>query len=191
MAYPQLDSQSGSDWVDEAELVRRLAAFEADAWQVAFDRYFASVYRLALSRTFQASAAEDLAAEVFAEAARGIERYRYRGVPFRAWLYRIARNLIADHLKRRARQSGVPIEAVQESLVAAADDVELRTDFTRALATLPEDQRIVVVLRLVEGCSVAEVAAVLRRSNDAVKQLQRRALLALRERLSQGSTAAQ
>jgi RNA polymerase sigma-70 factor (ECF subfamily) len=103
-------SQLGVETVDEAMLVNRLAAFDADAWNAVFDRYFTSIFRLAYVRTRHHGAAEDIAAQTFAEAAQGIRRYRYRGVPFRAWLYRIARNLTSDHLKAELRQPRVSLD---------------------------------------------------------------------------------
>ena len=129
--------------------------------------------------------AEDIAAEVFAEAAKGIGRYRYRGIPFRAWLYRIARNTIADHLKAQNRRGQVSLEDMEGILEAAPTDLDLRADFVRALNYLNEDQRMVVVLRFVSDCSLREVAEVLAKSEGAIKQLQHRALTILKTRLAE------
>jgi RNA polymerase sigma-70 factor (ECF subfamily) len=164
---------------DEAALVTQLAAFDPDAWRAVFDRYFTSIFRLVYMRTRQSSTAEEIAAQTFAEAAAGIRRYRYRGVPFRAWLYRIARNLTADYLKASQKRQHVPLDESWLGDDTPALDAETRADFLLALDKLTDDQRTVVLLRFVEGCSLAEAAAILGRSTGAVKQLQHRALAVL------------
>lgn len=172
---------------DESLLVSRLAAFDAEAWRTVFDRYFASVFRLAYARTQHPAAAEDIAAETFAEAAAGIRRYRYRGVPFRAWLYRIARNLVSDHLKGERQRRRVPLgETGAEAETAPA--FEMRADLLAALDELTEDQKTVVILRLVDGYSLAEVAQIMGRSTGAIKQLQYRGVAVLQRLMSEERT---
>ena len=171
------------DSVDEAVLVTRLAAFEPEAWSAIFERYFSSIFRLAYVRTRHHGAAEDIAAQTFAEAANGIRRYRYRGVPFRAWLYRIARNLTADHLKAEQRRPHVSLSETQ-AIETPAVDPESYVDFLAAVDELTDDQKTVVMLRLVEGYSLAEVAAIVGKSVGAVKQLQYRAIGALQQSMS-------
>jgi len=169
---------------DDAVLVRQLAAFEPEAWSSIFERYFTSVFRLVYMKTRQLSASEDIAAQTFAEAAIGIRGYRYRGVPFRAWLYRIARNLTADYLKKQNRQSHVYLNETQIYDVNPAFDAEIRADLLRAMENLTDDQRNVFLLRFVEGLSLAEVAEVMSKSAGAVKQLQHRALVTLQQGLA-------
>jgi RNA polymerase sigma-70 factor (ECF subfamily) len=178
-AAPEL----GVETADEAILVNRLAAYDADAWNAVFDRYFTSIFRLAYVRTRHHGAAEDIAAQTFAEAAQGIRRYRYRGVPFRAWLYRIARNLTSDHLKAEQRQPRVSLDQSPGLEVAAAEP-ESYVDLVAALDELTDDQKTVVMLRLVDGYSIAEVAGITGKSVGAVKQLQHRAIGTLQQRMS-------
>ena len=186
-----LDTETSSQIVaeNESDLVRRLAAFEPAAWQSVFDQHFQALVRFAYVRTLQLGVAEDIAAEVFAEAAKGIGRYRYRGIPFRAWLYRIARNTIADHLKAHKRRAQVPLDDMETSPEATPADLDLRVDFVRALNYLNEDQRTVVVLRFVSDCSLREVAEVLAKSEGAIKQLQHRALAILRAKMAEAPGA--
>lgn len=176
-------SDASLDSTDEAHLVSRLATFDTGAWDAIFQRYFASIYRLAYVRTRDAVAAEDIAAQTFAEAAQGIQRYRYRGVPFRAWLYRIARNLISDHLKAERRQTRVPLD---ETAPFAAPEAEAEgyVDFVAALDELTDDQKTVVTLRLVDGYSLTEVAGIVGKSVGAVKQLQFRAIGVLQRHMA-------
>ncbi len=185
MPVPETETSPQIAADDEAALVEQLAAFDPAAWQSIFDQYFPALVRFAYVRTFQVGVAEDIAAEVFAEAAKGIGRYRYQGIPFRAWLYRIARNTIADHLKAQNRRGQVSLEDMEGILEAAPTDLDLRADFVRALNYLNEDQRMVVVLRFVSDCSLREVAEVLAKSEGAIKQLQHRALTILKTRLAE------
>jgi RNA polymerase sigma-70 factor (ECF subfamily) len=175
---------------DEATLVRQLAAFEAEAWREVFERYFTSIFRLVYVRTKQSSVSEDIAAQTFAEAAANIRSYRYRGVPFRAWLYRIARNLTADYLKADLRRPRVPLEETWLDESSPATDAETRADLLVAFDDLTDDQKTVIQLRFVEGCSLAEAAALMGKSTGAVKQLQHRALTTLQRRMSVDEKAA-
>lgn len=177
-------AETSVESLDEAALVGQLAAFDPDAWRAVFERYFTSIFRLAYVRTRHHGAAEDIAAQTFAEAAAGISRYRYRGVPFRAWLYRIARNLTSDHLKAQQRQPQVTLDETH-NLTTDPADPETYADFLAAVDELTDDQKTVVLLRLVDGYSLAEVAGVMGKSTGAVKQLQHRALVSLQQRMSE------
>jgi len=170
--------------MDEAALVSQLAAFDPDAWRTVFERYFTSVFRLAYVRTRHHGAAEDIAAQTFAEAAEGIGRYRYRGVPFRAWLYRIARNLTSDHMKAQQRQPQVTLDETQALEADSTAEPEAYADLLTAIDELTDDQKTVVLMRLVDGYSLAEVAEVMGKSTGAIKQLQYRALATLQQRMS-------
>jgi RNA polymerase sigma-70 factor (ECF subfamily) len=166
-----------------AEFVQGLIAHDPAAWQEVFENHFQGIFRLAYARTMDRAAAEDIAAEVFAEAFRGIKRYEYRGLPFRAWLYRIASNTIADHLKTRSRRPAVSLAEVEDLLPAAEEDIEGRADLVAAIGTLPVPQQRVLLLRFVNFMSLQEVAQVMGKSLGAIKQLQFRAVAALREKL--------
>jgi RNA polymerase sigma-70 factor (ECF subfamily) len=169
---------------DESALVRQLAAFDPEAWRAVFERYFAAIFRIVYVKTRQSAVSEEIAAQTFAEAVAGIRNYRYRGIPFRAWLYRIARNLTSDYLKARHARPSVPLEDTWPADSNSAADVETRTDFLVALGQLTENQRTVILLRFVDGFSLAEAAAFMGKSIGAVKQLQLRALAALQQRMS-------
>ncbi len=168
----------------EATLVKSLIAHNQAAWQEVFEAHFHGIFRLAYARTLDRSAAEDIAAEVFAEAAKGIHRYEYRGVPFRAWLYRIATNVIADHIKARKRRPAVSLHEIEDFLPAAEEDIESRLDFVAALRTLPVPQQHVMLLRFVNVLSLQEVAQLMGKSLGAIKQLQYRAVASLREKMA-------
>jgi RNA polymerase sigma-70 factor (ECF subfamily) len=149
----------------------------ADLYQMHFDRIYAYMSRRVATR----SDAQDLTAEVFGQALANLGRFEWRGVPFAAWLYRIAANAVTDHHHRTVREENVPEnpEPKREELESA----ERRATLFRAVRDLPADQRRVIEMRFAEGRTIAEIARMLQRSEGAVKQLQFRALEGLRARL--------
>ena len=151
----------------------------ADLYRMHFDRVYAYVARRVATR----SDAQDLTAEVFQQALANLGRFEWRGVPFAAWLYRIAANAVADHHHRTVRDQNVPSspESGREELESA----EQRAALYRAVRDLPADQRRVIEMRFAEDKPIAEIARLLGRSEGAVKQLQFRALGGLRARLDQ------
>jgi len=153
----------------------------AELYEINFER----VYAYAVKRVRDRAEAEDVTAEVFHQALANLKRFEWRGIPFSAWLFRIAANLISDRWQRSGREipddSGV-IESAQVS-PAEIEDVERRATLFRLVDTLPAEQKRVVVLRFVEQKSIKEVAKEVRKTEGAVKQLQFRALSSLRERM--------
>jgi RNA polymerase sigma-70 factor, ECF subfamily len=153
----------------------------AELYEINFER----VYAYAVRRVGNRAEAEDLTADVFQHALANLHRFEWRGIPFAAWLFRIAANLISDRWKRSGREvaddSG-QIESAQVSPVEI-EEVERRATLYRLVDTLPEEQRRVVVLRFVEQKSIKEVARQIRKTEGAVKQLQFRALSNLRARM--------
>ncbi len=167
------------------EAAQKDPACFADLYEINFER----VYAYVVKRVRDRAETEDLTAEVFHQALANLKRFEWRGIPFAAWLFRIAANLISDRWQRSGREvaddSGL-IDSVQaKSGVAPAEieDVERRATLFRLVGTLPAEQRRVVVLRFVEEKSIKEVAREVRKTEGAVKQLQFRALSSLRARM--------
>jgi RNA polymerase sigma-70 factor (ECF subfamily) len=144
-----------------------------------YDRYFHRVWAYVIRRTGERAEAEDITSEVFRRALENLRGYESRGVPFAAWLLRIAANLLADRFQKAGRESPDP---VPESAEADAG-LERRALLFQLVDRLPEAQRHVIELRYVEGRSLFEVAAALGKTEGAIKQLQRRALEQLRTEL--------
>ena len=165
------------------EPIAALIALEPRAWQDLFERYYRKMYSFAYVRTGDVHISEEIAAEVFAAAARGIARYRDTGAPIGAWLYRIARNITADHVDRRAKRPTVSIDAVLLETEGMAARVENAADLAQGVARLTKEQQEVIVLRFYNDCSLQETAATIGKSVGAVKLLQHRALAALRRQL--------
>ncbi len=145
-----------------------------------FERVYAYVSR----RIQERAETEDVTAEVFHQALANLRRFEWRGIPFSAWLYRIAANLISDRWQRSGREvtDEERIEAAQVG-PAEIEEVERRATIFRLVEGLPAEQKRVVVLRFVEEKSIKEVAKQVGKSEGAVKQLQFRALSTLRARM--------
>jgi RNA polymerase sigma-70 factor, ECF subfamily len=146
-----------------------------------YEAHFARIYAFVMGRVRDRGAAEDITADVFRHALAAIGSFQWRGVPFASWLYRIAANEIADWLNRRSRES-VTI-ANDEPGEDEIDAIERRAALYALVKALPRDQRRVIELRFVEERSIRETAQTIGRSEGAVKQLQLRALQALRDRM--------
>ncbi len=142
-----------------------------------------SFVRYRLRRTEEA---EDIASQVFEIAYARADRFDYRGVPIEAWLIGIARNLVRDHIKKIGRRGYEEelMETTAPSLPDASEIVDLRQDLAAAMQALTEDQQTVLSLRFILDKSVADTARLMERSEDAVKNLQRRALAAMQRALA-------
>jgi RNA polymerase sigma-70 factor, ECF subfamily len=152
----------------------------ADLYELNFERVYAYVVKRLQDRT----ESEDVTSEVFHQALANLKRFEWRGIPFAAWLFRIAANLISDRWQRSGREV-CDEDAVESAQVSPAEieEVERRATVFRLVDTLPAEQKRVVVLRFVEQKSIKEVAKEVRKTEGAVKQLQFRALSTLRARM--------
>ena len=183
---------------DEAERTRLIALVElarggdSEAFGLLYDHYQSSVYRFLFYRTRSSPLAEDLTSETFFRALRSMNSFRWQGKDFGAWLMTIARNLATDHFKAgRTRlelateDMGLHDDATEgpESMVLAGLTNEI---LLKALTELPSEQRDCLVMRFLQGMSIAETAAVLGRSDGAVKQLQLRGVRNLAKLMPDG-----
>ena len=157
----------------------------ADLYELNFER----VYAYIVKRVRDRAETEDLTAEVFQQALANLKRFEWRGIPFAAWLFRIAANLISDRWQRTGREiaDDSEIDAASSKVgnpsSAVIEEVERRATLYRLVDTLPAEQKRVVIMRFVEEKSVKEVAREIRKTEGAVKQLQFRALSNLRARM--------
>ena len=151
-----------------------------------YENNFERVYAYVVRRVGDRAETEDLTSEVFHHALANLQRFEWRGIPFAAWLYRIAANLISDRWQRTSREQVAGEPGLIESAAASNaefEEVERRATLFRLVDTLPAEQQRVVVLRFVEQKSIKEVAREIRKTEGAVKQLQFRALTSLRARM--------
>ena len=151
-----------------------------------YEQNFHRVYAYVARRVRDRAEIQDLTAHVFHQALANLGKFKWKGSPFSAWLYRIAANAIADQAKRKMRESNDQANPSAESSTAVdLEDVERRARLFRAVEKLPDDQRRVIVMRFADEKSVREIATELGRSEGAVKQLQFRGLETLRNRLNE------
>ena len=148
-----------------------------------YELNFHRVYAYIASRVQDRSERQDLTAHVFQQALANIGKFKWRGAPFIAWLYRIAANAIADQARKQSREIAEKDAAMNASVEVDLEAVERRARLFRAVEALPEDQRKVILFRFAEEKSIREIATALDRSEGAVKQLQFRGLENLRARL--------
>jgi RNA polymerase sigma-70 factor (ECF subfamily) len=187
----RLDTGAGRpDGDPDLPAVRAAQADRAEFAQL-YRRYLDRVYTYAFYQLGDHHDAEDATERTFLAALAALPSFRDQGSTFRAWLFRIAHNTVANAHRTRARRRWQPFPAGFEraapnadpaGLVARADEVR---EVLRALATLPEERRQVVLLRFADGLSSAEIGEVLGRSPGAVRVLLHRALRELADRLSQ------
>lgn len=165
---------------DDRRLIEAAQA-DPDRFAELYDRYVDRVYAFVSRRTRDRATAEDITSEVFQEALGHLHQFQWRGVPFGAWLFRIASNAITDRWRQDARDSQDLPEDVPDT--RELDDLERRLILFQCVDRLPGVQRQVIQMRFTEDKSIREIAAALGRSEGAVKQLQLRALENLRKRM--------
>lgn len=173
----------------EADIIRDAQQGDNTAITELYEQHYLGVYRFLYYRVNNQQVAEDLTSDVFVRMIDSLPKYEKQDASFRAWLFQIARNLSIDYYRKMAIRNHSPLE---ENLVAKAEDIGLVIDqrltsqnLRLALAQLTDDQRDVIVLRFVAGMPISEVAQLMKKSDDAVKGLQRRALNTLRDVLAE------
>jgi len=151
-----------------------------------YEQNFHRVYAYVARRVRDRAETQDVTAQVFHQALANLGKFKWKGSPFSAWLYRIASNAIADRARQKARES-IDQSNLSSEVSAATDleEVERRARLFSAVDKLPEDQRRVIVMRFADEKTIREIAGDLGRSEGAVKQLQFRALENLRNRLNE------
>ncbi|EFQ83302.1 putative RNA polymerase sigma-70 factor, TIGR02952 family [Aeromicrobium marinum DSM 15272] len=163
---------------------------DTEAFGQLYDHYVSGIYRFVYYRVGSTQLAEDLTSETFVRGLRAVQRFSWQGKDFGAWLTTIARNLIADHYKSSRSRLEIVSDSVPESkqTVASPEDEVLslvsNEMLFEAVNLLPAEQRDCVLMRFIQGLSIAQTAAALGRSEGAVKQLQLRAVRSLAKNIS-------
>ena len=175
----------------------RAAQADRAAFAVLYRRYLDRVYGYCFYLLGDHHDAEDATERTFLAALAAIDGFSDRGASFRAWLFRIAHNQLANALRTRRRRRAEPLGTADveptggEDPAHALDRADDARRVRRALEALPEDRRQVIVLRIVDGLSAREVGDVLGRSEGAVRVLQHRALRELARLLAEDPSAAE
>lgn len=175
---------------NEDALVER-AKEDPAAFGVLYERYVKQIYNYIYYRTGNHHDAEDLTARTFYRALSNLDGYVNRGIPFSAWLYRIAHNLVANWHREQNRRQVLPLDALALARRRRTDILQLieaneeRESLLRAIRRLPADRQQLLILKFVEGMPNAEIGRVMGRSVGAVKSLYHRTLIALRKELEE------
>jgi RNA polymerase sigma-70 factor (ECF subfamily) len=166
----------------EEDLRDRLAAM--------YEEYFARIARYAYIHIGNRHEAEDLAEDTFLRALESLKTYRERGVPVQAWLFKIAHNLVVDHLRKKTRRQTLPVD---DCLTAGGEDAEVVAEtkieverVKKAMKELTPEQQEVISLRFFGGFTSKETAAIMDKNDGAVREMQRNALIRLRRLLAAG-----
>jgi len=175
----------------DTDLVTLAQRGDMQALGTLYDQHHEALFRYVWARVGEQQVAEDLTGDVFMRMLTALPRYQPSGAPFRAWLYRIAHNLLVDHFRKSSYRATAPLYEADdrgepESDPTFAVEQKLSAErLHRVLAMLDEAQRDVVTLRFLSGLSLDETAAVLEKTEAAVKALQHRGLAALRRALTE------
>jgi RNA polymerase sigma-70 factor (ECF subfamily) len=174
--------------LSDEEILASASSGDRDAFGMLYERYIDRIFNYVYYRTGNVNDAEDLTARVFQRAMNHIVNYTDRGVPFSAWLYRIAHNLVANWHRDRSRRQEIPIS--DAPLVAKGDapeasmvHTEQQESLLRLIRSLPSERQTLLILKFVEHYSNAEIGTIMGRSEGAVKSLYHRTLLALRDEI--------
>lgn len=175
--------------LNEEEVLARASDGDRDAFGQLYERYIDRIFNYVYYRTGNLHDAEDLTARVFQRAMNHIHNYTDRGVPFSAWLYRIAHNLVANWHRDRSRRQEIPLSDLpvvpskddrpEASLVRSQEQESL----LKLIRRLPPERQTLLILKFVENLSNAEIGQIMGRSEGAVKSLYHRTLLTLRDQL--------
>lgn len=176
---------------EEQEILGRAQQGDREAFGSLYEHYVDRIFNYVYYRTGNIHDAEDLTARVFYRAMNHVQKYINRGVPFSAWLYRIAHNLIANWHRDRCRHLEIPLddaprlyykgEPPEVALMQGQDQDAL----LRLIRQLPAERQHLLILKFVEHMSNAEIGETMNRSEGAVKSLYHRTLLALRDELKE------
>jgi len=173
----------------EEDLVRRAQGQDPEAFGQLYEEHFDRIYRYIVLRVRNQADAEDMTQQVFLKALGHIGSYRYKGMPFSSWLFRIAHNQVVDHWKKKSREKAraIPLDEIDEAKTLPSDDPAILAEqklsleqLAAACERLSDGQREVISLRFAGGLSVAEAAKVMGKSEGAVKVQQHAALVKLR-----------
>ena len=174
--------------LNDAALVQ-LAKEDPEAFGELYERYVAKIYNYIYYRVGDQDEAEDLTARTFFRALRKIGSYEERGLPFSAWLYRIAHNLVANWHRSQSRRKSVQLD----ELITATSDVsspgalvekqEAREALLDVIRELPEDRQQLLILKFVERMPNAKIGQVMGSSESSIKSLYHRTLKTLRSDL--------
>ena len=175
---------------EEESLVRQAKEGDQQAFSRLYETHFDRIYRYVVFKTGDRIEAEDMTQQVFLKAYQSLPGFNLKGPPVSSWFFRIAHNLIVDHLRKKTKQEENQVMSVDENTIPGGDDpqtaLELSVDVERLSAAsrlLTNAQQEVISLRFAGDLPIAEVARIMGKSEGAIKALQHAAIAALRKTL--------
>lgn len=185
--------RSGARWshtlVEPEEKLVERAKEDPEAFGVLYERYVDKIYQYVFYRTGNRLDAEDLTAKTFYKALANLNGYQHRGLPFSAWLYRIAHNLVANWHRDRERRKSIPLDVLtfagkdRDLAQQVVESNEELVALTEAIGRLAPDRQQLLILKCASGLSNKEIGRVMGRSEGAIKALYHRTLVVLRKEL--------
>jgi RNA polymerase sigma-70 factor (ECF subfamily) len=175
---------------DEESLIRRAQQRDPVALTQLYEENFDRIYRYIVLKIGDRTEAEDMTQQVFLNALQSIASYRFKGMPFSSWLYRIAHNQVVDYFRKKSKRvtvsldESLPLPATNGDPGHIAERKMAIEEVVVATQQLTAAQREVISLRFAGELSIAEVARTMGKSEGAVKALQHSAIVALRKALS-------
>lgn len=173
---------------NEMILVQRAKNGDANALVEIYETNQPTIYTYVFYRVGDVHLAEDLTAEVFVRMIHKLKTYQPNSRPILAWLYTIAHNLVVDHYRENGKATWTELKEDQSAIESdvfkrSNENCLAQIDLVHALKTLTEEQRLVIVLKFIEGRKNIEIAEILNKSEGAIKSLQHRALNSLKRAL--------
>ena len=168
-------------------IIEKAIQGDEQAFSILYQENVKKIYNYIYYRTGNVSDAEDITARVFQRALKHITRYKIKDVPFSAWLYRIAHNLVANWHRDNQRRKEVPIEDhinLQSKQNIPDNEIEKKQEVEALLGAihqLPSDRQMVLILKYVEDLSNKEIGQIMGKSEGAIKSLYHRTLMDLRD----------
>jgi RNA polymerase sigma-70 factor (ECF subfamily) len=174
---------------DESTILEKAIVGDSEAFGELYERYVARIYNYIYYRIGNVKEAEDLTERVFVRALHHIGNYSHKGLPFSAWLYRIAHNLVANWHRDSSRRKDMPLD--ERLLVSQQFNfpeqellrVEEQEKLLQVITRLPADRQELLILKFVDDLSNVEIGNVMGRTEGAIKSLYHRTLLSIRDEL--------
>ncbi len=183
------NAASKTEIQDETQLIEQ-AKCDPQAFGLLYQMYVERIYTYIFYRTGNHHDAEDLTAKTFQRAMKHMPRYEQRGLPFSAWLYRIAHNVVANWHRDRSRHKVIALDELltyhqsRPSPEGLVEQDEEKRELLKAIRRLPADRQQLLILKFVEGMSNAAIGEIMGRSEGAVKSLYHRTLITLRKEMN-------
>ena len=187
VATDELDKSVTYTASDVKALVKKAAAGNVEAFGEVYSAYLDRIYRYVFYQVNNRTIAEDLTEEIFMKAWKGIRRYRWTGLPFSSWLYRIAHNHVVDYFRTNKQ-----CQSLEEDIASDSDQPEeviekkqILQSLVRAISTLPEQQRYIITLKFIGGLDNRKIERITGKHQGAIRVMQMRALTSLRHKLTE------